>query len=45
MYVSMFENIHPYVLSGVPATAREEEAAGGPLVSAAGQRNTGKEVC
>lgn len=47
--VDFFELIsqfaHACVLSGISTTAREEEAAGGLLLFAAGQRNTGKEVC
>lgn len=34
-----------FVLSGFSAPAREKEAAGGLLLSAAGPRDTGKEVC
>lgn len=33
------------VLSGVSASAREKEVAGGLLISAAGQRDTGEEMC
>lgn len=34
-----------YVLSGISTTAREKEIAGGLLLSTAGQRDAGKEVC
>ncbi len=34
-----------FVSSGVSATAGEKEASGGLCLSAAGQRDTGKEVC
>lgn len=33
------------VSSGISTTARKKEAAGGLLLSAAGQRDAGKEVC
>ena len=33
------------VPSGISTTAREKEAAGGLLLSAAGQRDAGTEVC
>lgn len=36
--------MHLCVLSGISATAGEKETTGGLLLSAAGQRDTGKEV-
>lgn len=37
--------MHTRVPSGFSTTAGEKEAAGGLLLSAAGQRDAGKEVC
>ena len=33
------------MLTGLSASAREEKVAGGLLISAAGQRDTGEEMC
>lgn len=37
--------ISKILFSGVSAATREEEAAGRPLLSAAGQRSSGEKVC